>query len=455
MTSRLREALHETATEVPAYELWEGTLTRARRRRRRTQVVTLVLLVAVVVLVPLGWPRPDAMTVSPIQKQQQPSLPDRVGAPRWGTATAEKNPAGRASVVFGATDWTPLGSKGELAVVGALDDTYRLVKSNDFLYAGEQALISPDGTKLAVPGSVLDLETGRRKAFPLIEADVVVPQAWSDEGRWIAVLAYRGIDEPVPAEVSLRLIDLVEGTDEFIAPLNPRTVVDGHTVAFTGNQFAYQDGTRITVLRRSLDTGRLFKVPGGFDAPAGARLAGKGAFLQGGTLALLSRRDCCAGDAFPVRWQVTLVHAYNGEPRDTKFPEIPGPAAVRLLGWSPWGEPVYAAFTPAAGTEPAGFERGAGTLGLSHQGLTDPDRVGSVEVRILGQDGRQRTVLAAAPGDMQSVDVADSVIISGRMRYGHPPSGLGPYVWEIAGAGVALLAVVIALVARRRLRRRP
>jgi hypothetical protein len=150
-----------------------------------------------------------------------------------------------------------------------------------------------------------------------------------------------------------------------------------------------------------------------------------------------------------------MVHPYTGGPRDKKVPEIDGPAAVRLLGWSPWNEAVIAAAVPAEGAEPAGFERGAGALGLSHVGLTDYDRISSTEVRIIGRQGVPRTVLAAPPGEMLSLDVADSVIDSGRMRYGHPPSGPGPYVWTIAGVGLAMLVVVIVLVVRRRLRRRP
>lgn len=76
-----------------------------------------------------------------------------------------------------------------------------------------------------------------------------------------------------------------------------------------------------------------------------------------------------------------MVHPYAGRPRDKTVPEIDGPAAVRLLGWSPWNEAVIAVAVPAGGAEPAGIERGAGALGLGHVGLTDYDRISSTEAR--------------------------------------------------------------------------
>ncbi|WP_203707364.1 hypothetical protein [Asanoa iriomotensis] len=428
----------------------------ARARRRRLGVWMSAAAVVAVLLglaVPWGLSRGKAVPTAPS------SLPDRVGAPHWGTASVDSSPAGAASVVFGAPSWWLTGSKGVLAVVGASDDSYRLTDElGDLLYAGEQAILSPDGSRLATVGLVTDLNKGTSVALPVPDG---VPQAWSPDGRTLAVVAYDapyarqpdGSEVPTPVQATLHLADLASHTYERVADLDPRGVHDGYTVAFApdGTKLAYQSAQTITVATVAGETVSQFTTSG--------HLAGKGAWTPDGMgLTLVSQRRCCDGDSYPARWQLSVVDPANGQARSAPaIPELPGLVAVRLLGWSPAGEAVVAALYPEPDISVVGFDTAAETLSVAHLRFTDYQWVRETKVLAVGPGGASRTLLSAPEQEMLSVDVADNVIAGGQARTGQPPRGLGTRLLGTVVVIVAL-AVALAVVVRRagnRLRRAP
>ncbi|SNT64614.1 hypothetical protein SAMN05421812_117135 [Asanoa hainanensis] len=163
----------------------------------------------------------------------------------------------------------------------------------------------------------------------------------------------------------------------------------------------------------------------------------------------MRQRRCCAGDAYPSRWQLTVVDPATGEPRPaaSALPELPGLIGVRLLGWSPSGEAVVAALHPEPDSPVVGFDTAADTLSLAHVQFTDSQWVRAVTVLAVGAG--TRTLLTAPDQEMLSVDVADQLIAGGRQRDGQPPDGLSPRLTAI-GIGVAA-----ALVRERRVQREP
>ncbi|GIF46362.1 hypothetical protein DFJ67_4981 [Asanoa ferruginea] len=391
-----------------------------------------------------------------------PSLPDRVGAPHWGTASVTSSPAGPAGVVFGAPTWWLTGSKGVLAVIGAGRDDYRVTQHLDdhYHFAGEQAVLSPDGRRLASVGRVTDLETGTSLLLPELGASVVVPQAWSPDGRWLAAIAYDapltlqpdGSEVPTPSRATLYVLDPGSGAQHRIADLDLGSVHDGYMVAFApvGARLAYQSARTVTVATLTGKTVSRFVVADG------DQLAGKGAWTPDAEgLTLVGQRRCCAGDSYPSRWQLRVVDPATGDSRSTPvLPELAGLVAVRLLGWAPSGEAVVAAFYPEPDIAVVGFETEARTLSLSHLQFTDYEWVRAAKVLAVGP-GVERTLLSAPDQQVLSIDVADSVIASGQGRVGRPPHGIGGLLTTLlAGVAVALVSGVAALVVLAR-RRRP
>ncbi|GGN37175.1 hypothetical protein FHR83_006456 [Actinoplanes campanulatus] len=450
MTARLRGALRERADQVEPYDLYRGAIDLARRRRRRGRILAAaaaVLAVALTVIVPLDRPGQDLPAAPP---GTPGSLPDEVGVPLWGTSEVEAEPIGAASVVFGAPDWWPLGSKGDLALVGAHEDVYGISHDpENFRYAGEHAVLSPDGTRLATVGSVIDLGTGDHTPLPRLGADLVVPQAWSPGGRLLAVTAYTTDDE-ILTSASLYLVDPGAGTFRVIRDLDPRTDRDGYTVAFSrdGGKLAYQTGAIVAVT--TVDGQSISR----FTAADGSHLAGKGAWTPDGAgLTLLRQSRCCDGADYPSRWKLTMVDAITGEERSVPaIRELTDLVAVRLLGWSRTGEAVVTASHPFAGIDVAGFETGGARLG---EGLTDYEWVRKTEVWAVSPFTTPRTLLTGPDLQIRSVDVADDVISGGLIRAARPPSGLGPHLRNALILTVAGLLALLAIRLRKRRRGDP
>ncbi|MFB9449066.1 PD40 domain-containing protein [Dactylosporangium vinaceum] len=404
MTARLREAMREQARRAETYELYRGSLARARRarRHRRTAAALAIALVAAAGLALPLWLHRTA-PVPAVPPPAGPSLPARIGAPPPGTGPL----GGPASVAFGAGTWWQGASANVTAVVGAGRGDYGVVDNRAPLYAGEQAVLSPDGTRLAGEGRVSDLRTGTATDLPDLGPGTRTPQAWSPDGRWLAVIAYR--THPSGNEftgATLHLVDPATGEHRPVADLNPHGAADGWNVAFAhhNSRWAYQSGNEIMVADITGD--RLAR----FTVPPGTHLAGKGAWTPDDTaLTLLGRHDS--------RWRLSYARWPDGAAAaGPALPELDGLAAVRLLGWSPAGAAVVAALYPKPGTPPHDFTLDQDTLPAAHTRLTAYRYVDAARILAVrpAPDNTLRVLVQGA--EVYSIDAADDAVASGLER---------------------------------------
>jgi hypothetical protein len=401
--------------------------------------------------------QPAQASAAPTPSSTAASFPDRLGTPIWGGPTVNGSPAGPASVVFGARNWWWDGSAGDLAVVGAIDDRYRTVHVDEGDHAGEQALLSPDGSQLVMTGRVVDLSTGKMRALPQLDGVAVTPQAWAPDGQHLAVLAKRlnetrqtdGSLWPTPIAATLYILDLATGQHTRLDALRTPFVYDGLTVAFapSGDRVVYQSSDMITVA--TLDGG----VQSRFTVAGATRLAGKGAWAPDGHLVLLTQQQCCTGDAYPVRWHWQVVDPTTGQQLEHRhLPEMAGLVTIRLLGWAPNGAAVAAASYPEPNATVVPLNSGTPFQ------LTDYQPIRTVAILALAPDAPPQTLLTVADEVALNIDIADHVIATGTRRPGQPPTGLSPYlrIGLAVAFAIALLVVaaaVILIVTLRRTRR--
>jgi hypothetical protein len=373
------------------------------------------------------------------------SLPARVAAPQPWTPDGTAAPLGAASVLYSSDDWLIDEADWFLGLVGAETDDYRLIERPGGI-AGLSSVLSPDGTRLAATEGVIDLATGRETAFPVEwTAMWTAPQAWSPDGATLAVLT----DPADGSGPRLRTLDVGTGATTEIARLSARSALPGWTAAFSpdGSWLAFQTDHGV----------RVHALTGGGDVdlpiPAGARLAGKGAWTRDGRGLTVVSAEPCECDDQPVRWTITTISAADGWAAGPSY-RIDGAYAVRVLGWSPSGRPVVAEYEAAWTAEPV-LPGG----GPDWDGPRDLDAVAAVR---LIEPGTSRVLLAGDDrpfgGDVESVDVPDSVLATGRMRPGDPPAfGVDiVLVAVLATAAVATLILVATTAGRLpALRRRP
>ncbi|WP_434742734.1 hypothetical protein [Micromonospora sp. SH-82] len=390
------------------------------------------------------------------------SVPDRVGAPQWGGWSVQRRPVAAASVIFTAENWWyEPPSLGSVAVVAAGSDEYRLVSSGWPVRAGEEALLSPDGRVVALPNQLVEAATGRTRSLPEVEGtEETIPAAWSPQGTLLAVVGVDGghvagadgVEVYRVRRAVLSVLEVASGRLTRVADLEPDNLAFGWLVAFApdGRTLAYQSGETIVVASVEGHTRHRLTVP------AGTRLAGKGAWTPDGTgLTLVGQRQCCTGDAYPARWQLTLVSPTTGAavPGFT-LPEQEGLVALRLLGWAPDGAAVVARYRPEPGATVAGFD--------SPDGITNGEWTAyDTDVAALDPQGTARTLLTGEDQAVHGVDLADQAIASGLTHPGTlPADGIGPqYRWYalVAGGTGLLLAigVTLAIWGIRRSRSRP
>jgi hypothetical protein len=367
-------------------------------------------------------------------------------------------------VVFGAPEWWFYGSEGEVAVVGATTDSYRLFADDSGAAIGEQAVLSPDGGVLATINRTVDLRSGTVTALPDLGGELRVPQAWSPDGRTLAVVAYHwnwttDADLVRPGSGStavLSLVDVASGRAVTVAELDWRSVYDGWTVAFSrdGTRLAYQSGDIITVAEL---TGR---ARSRFTVEAGRHLAGKGAWtVDGAGLVVLDQRQCCDTDAYRSRWTLSVLDATTGTPAPNRPTfEVAGAVAVRQLGWTPAGAPVVVAYYPAPGaptTVRFGIEQANGPW-LTREDLTSNEYVRAATVLALSSAEPPRTLLTAADGMAIHLDVADEILALGLTRRGELPYWTVGHIVTVGLPALAfgLAAILVVIIAIRNARRR-
>ncbi|MEU7760296.1 hypothetical protein [Micromonospora aurantiaca (nom. illeg.)] len=444
MSVRLREALREAAADVPAYPVHDRAVRTARRTRWRTAAVVTAVL-ALVAAVPLTV-RGDGRTAPP--GSGGAALPDRLGLPQFGALRATDRPAlGPASVVFSgqARGLTGLfDENGTVGIVGADADRYRTWTVGFEVPAGQGVLLSPDGRFLAVPNGsstspgvdVIDLAGGtvRRLPSPRPGSVGTAPAGWAPDGSALVVVDTTPTNPERSSYVNtLSLVRLDTGRAVRLLETEQLPVF-GSPVAFAadGSRLAYQVGTKVLV---SSPDGRQLS---SFPLPPDTALAGKGAWLPDGSLALVGHEP--AAD----RWRLRRVDTDGRELPAPPLAAVSGVTAIRLLGWLPDGTAWVVAYRP----EPSAPSWYADGLEMDQR--TAYGNVRSIRVLSLTPGAAAPVTVLTAPDQVLAVDVADSVVHAGRVREADPPSGPGGRVWW--GAGLVAL-VLGGLAAYRRLRR--
>ncbi|MFE9958561.1 hypothetical protein [Micromonospora sp. NPDC005299] len=447
MSVRLREALREAAAEVPAYPVHDRAVRTARRTRWRmaAAVAAVLVLAALVPLAVRGGERP---AIAPAGVDG-PALPDRIGLPGFGTLRATDRPRlGPASVVFSgqARGLTGLlDEDGTVGIVGADADRYRTWKVGHEAPAGEQVLLSPDGRRIAVPAGssehpgidLVDLVDGtvRRLPSPRQGSTLTEPAGWTPDGTALVVRDTTPTNPEGSAYANtLSLVRLDTGRAVRLLETEQLPVF-GAPVAFTadGSRLAYQVGDKVLV------AGVEGQSITAFSLPPESGLAGKGAWLPDGTLALVSH------DPGSDRWRLRRVDTTGKDLGVPALPAVAGVTTIRLLGWQADGTAVVVAYRP----EPNSPTSAEGPLEMDQR--TVYGNVRTVRVLGLAPGAAAPTTLLTAPDQVLAIDVADAVVHAGRVRAADPPAGPGGRFWWAAGA-VAL--VVGGLLARRLLRRR-
>ncbi|MFI6329278.1 hypothetical protein ACIBBG_13395 [Micromonospora chersina] len=447
MSVRLREALREAAAEAPAYPVHERAVRTARRTRRRTAaaVAAVLVLVALVPVAVRGGGRP---TIAPAGVDG-PALPDRIGLPPFGSLRATDRPRlGPAALIFSgqARGLTGLVDEdGTIGIVGADADRYRTWTVGYEAPVGEQALLSPDGRRIAVPAGapghprvdLVDLVDGtvRHLASPRPGSSRTEPAGWAPDGTALVVRDTTPANPEGSAYVNtLSLVRLDTGRAVRLLETEQLPIF-GTPVAFTadGSRVAFQVGDKVLV------TGTDGRQVTSFPLPPESGLAGKGAWLPDGTLALVSR------DPSTDRWRLRRVDTTGKDLGVLALPAVAGVSTIRLLGWQADGTAMVVAYRPEPNS-PASF---AGPLDMDQR--IAYGNVRAIRVLGLAPAATAPTTLLTAPDQVLAIDVADAVVRAGRVRAADPPSGPGGRVWWAAGAAALVLG---GLVAARLLRRR-
>ncbi|MDG4786863.1 hypothetical protein O7626_13140 [Micromonospora sp. WMMD1102] len=467
MTGQLREVLGEVGDAMPPARLTPDVWRRGRRARRRSRLLrtgtaaVLVLLVALALPWALSRPYPSSSTVG----DGGPAVPARLSLPWMWQATVQMDPPGPASVLFGGDSIGLRGtdifdSEGKLAVVGR-DGDYRMLlyAGWDSVAAGENALLSPDGTRVAqsfLEGSgfeadggvtIVDLTTGRSTQYGVGQGlECCAPVAWAPDGSSLLV-AVSGSDEVVDERTGmvrrperLALLDLATDTLLPLRDFTPAQAIrtasraafapDGQTIAVT-------EGETVRLVERS---GRVR-----WSAELGDRtyLAGVGAFSPDGTRIATVTLDGCLDECDEAalaarRWSVGLLDAATGRPLPGPgFPVVTG-SAVRALGWAGGRDLVVLRYEPEYGVQKT-RDREWNDTGWYE--------TGHVTLLALAPDGSIRTLIDP-PDDVLTMDVAQDLLTAD--RFGGPSSTAAMFpardiIW-VAAVPAACLAVVIGLV---------
>jgi hypothetical protein len=413
--------------------------------------------------------RPDETAVT-----ASPTLPRRIGAPSVVTPDARDSPIGAASVVFSSAEWGLDDTATEIALTGSRTDAYRSLPDSLDSTAGISAILSPDGTRLAIQDGIVDLSTGATIGLPAHGGDYRDPEAWSPDGRYLATVTYTQPEFIAPmtfdgewtspvTHAVLSVVDTSDRHETTIADLDVTANFDGWLAAFSpdGTKLAYQSGDRIVVVTPA-------GAPvAGFDVPVGTRIAGKGAWTRdGGALAVVAERPCRCGRAYDASWTLATLDASTGAATGPAY-TVDGVVAVRILGWSPAGGPVVTTYDPgsAADLDPSyevvdfrpHSDAGIDQTGAYMAGVEVLDNVFGSRILVLASTGPPQVLLASSAGGAEAMDVADNVVAGGLSRPGHPPLTTFDHVVEAAMCAVAAvllggLAVAIVLIVRGRRR---
>lgn len=427
----LREALREAAREVDGYDVLDRAIARGRRRRRLSMAASGLATLAVLGLTALVAVPPLTHDGGPAEPPDVPTIPERIGPPAPFTPDAADHPPGRASLLIS-------GIQGKLVVVGATDDTYRVIDTD--AEPGRDALLSPVGHKVAYADRtsvrVVDLMHGGTRTYLPADStvDEFAPSAWLPDSTGLVVVATTYPDDPTTQGIrtELSILDLATGVlDEFAEATWP-IATPGFAVAVSpdGNRIAYQFADFVTVFDRTTRAKTRFDLASYYFV-----LAGRAAWAPDGSLTLLHKKWKSVGRGEPrvvqPAWELHLVDPTDGTLRG--LIPVPGsPTVVRLIGWSEGGDPVV----------------------VTYEGPYDAMHGGPGDVILSGFDGTvgvarlsngQAHVLVHPHDRINFIDVAEALLTDPRTRPGDPPWALPPF--DRVAATLCLLITAAVLVA--------
>lgn len=313
------------------------------------------------------------MDMSTTDLVASPSVPEHILLPPDWTVPVEASPLGRAAVVLDAMD--------RYFAIAA--DTRRVrwlpevAERCTFL---AEALLSPDGTRLAVSGEIdvliLDLTTGEHRLYPIDEDGPITVLAWSPDSRLVAC---SNDGDLVVLELPLgrvRPVDLdgEECSGAAFGPDTSRLAVD------------LDEGVGLVVFAADGSVANLVSLP----TEDGEELSGTAAWSPDGRLLAVERARPDLGaadsDAELEEYAVSFIEVDGDEPvRSVHELSIAGVEYLDIAGWR---SPEHVVF-------------------LEHR----PDGI-SLVVRDL--DGRELERLATVSADVFDVQLAPGLL--GQLR---------------------------------------
>jgi hypothetical protein len=470
MTTGLRDALVEVSESMPSARLTPDVWRRGRQARRRGLLVRAALVAVVVGVAAFLLPWSLTRALHQQAADGGAAVPATLSLPWMWQATVQMDPPGEASVLFGGDTIGLRGidlfdSEGKIAVMGRGGDYRMLLYAGfDSVAAGEDVLLSPDGTRVAqqfLVGSgfddnggmvVVDLATGKSTQYRGGQPGCCAPVAWAPDGASMVatILGDSMVTDPetgiMMAPHRLVLLDLRTDTIIPLGEFRPaQDVRTASRAAFSpdGKRIAVTEGTTLRLM--DLRGSTLWSV----DLGERRYLAGVGAFSADGTriatVALDGCLDECDERALAERsWSVGYLDAATGRPvPGASFATVTG-MAVRALGWSNGRDLVVLRYLPEAGAHKTRSQRWNDTGWYE---------TGHITLLALAPDGSTRTLLDP-PDGVLTMDVARDLLEAG--RFGGPSSSASIFpargiIWVMApplACLVAVAAVVTMIIVR-------
>jgi len=279
------------------------------------------------------------MDMSPPELVAGPSVPEHIELPPNWTVPVEESPLGRATVMLDAMDryYAIAADSRRVRALPEVAERCTLL---------EEAMLSPDGTRIAVSGEVdvlvVDLTTGEHRVYPVEDAVddamMVTMLAWSPDGRLIAC----SVDgELVLLEVPggrVRVVDL-DGEDCGGAAFSPdasRLAVD------------LDEGVALVVFDVDGDVASMVALPTEEDE----ELSGSAAWSPDGRLVAVERArpDLNAeggAEAELEEYAVTFIDVDGDEPvRSPHQVRLDGLEYLDIAGWRSSGAVVFLEHRP-------------------------------------------------------------------------------------------------------------
>ena len=402
------------------------------------------------------------------------SAPAEVFEPFGWQASVTRSAPGPATVLVSGAGWGMRGPTYKKVAVVAESGVYRMLRYKVDVEAGEDVLLSPDGSAVAdaLPhqiagpsGSpttpapsrepeiwVTDLTTGKSTRLTVPGSGTARPIAWSPDGKKLLVHVTAAPDHGPWAGGDLDLLDLATGDVRRLADLGSASVYRAHLAAFSpdGRRVAAQVGDDLQVIDLASRTTRTLTRLG-----ADRRLAGVGAWSTGGDrIAVLTMSGCtklCTRSALDDRvWQIDDVDANSGTANVGGFDRVTG-SAVRVLGRTDDGELAVVGYHPA---EDLSTDT-QGTLTVDGEVVEETDyaAVGRAELLGLDASGDRRTLIELPPGS-RHVDVAADLVSEDRFdgKSSRPMPFPAPFWVNLFAVALVGLVIWFALKVRRRAR---